>query len=566
AISIQYNSGFGGANEGYHPNQVYDCWTIQDTIEIPPYRRPEIVNTIKITCHGNSFIELRADSVSGVPPYTYEIIGGPQTAPAQINPEFSLSLVGTYLARITDACGTANTTNFTIDTAAFPPINKFGSSCTGGTTRLTYQSSPHIVYRWKKPNGSVYTGDTLLINPTTTADTGVYEVTKTVTINGCVDSFTAYYNLQQNAMHYVYDTICHGSSVIVGNHTYSSSGTYRDTLATSGGCDSIVVLNLHVAYRRDSTLHTLCAGESITISGISYSSNASFDDTITGGGCDSIHTVVISVKDYLRGSRLETICSGGQYSWNGRNYTTTGIYRDTLATAGCDSVAVLYLSVLPIPHENMSATICEGETYLWGGNYYYEAGVYRDSVPSQPCYKTRELTLHVAAKPQGSTETQKYSVEFTDSVTLSACITDSAYHWNYGACAGCSTITVKPKDEYNYYQCTITNGDGCSAVCNYEVYVEGIYGNVFVPNVFTPNGDGANDVFRIYGENIRFHSMQVFNRWGEKIYDNENENNGWDGTYKGALQPPGVYVYMVKYSPLYTAESRNIKGSVTLLK
>ena len=52
----------------------------------------------------------------------------------------------------------------------------------------------------------------------------------------------------------------------------------------------------------------------------------------------------------------------------------------------------------------------------------------------------------------------------------------------------------------------------------------------YVPNAFTPNGDGNNDLFQIYGEDIKTVSMKVFNRWGELVYSTTNSLAGWDGT------------------------------------
>jgi gliding motility-associated-like protein len=291
-----------------------------------------------------------------------------------------------------------------------------------------------------------------------------------------------------------------------------------------------------------------------------------YSDTLTGSGCDTILTIDLHINNYSYGSQFVTNCPGNTYTWNGRTYNQTGIYRDTLATTGCDSIDVLYLDVPEIIREVYYDTICTGESYTWGAHQYGDAGIYNDTVPFGLCYKTRELNLYVAEPAVGDTAEQSYTVQFYDSITLNACMPSLIYRWNYGDCLSCSTITVKPTEEYNYYRCEAINEYGCIATCYYTVMIEGIYGNVFVPNIFTPNSDGNNDEFKLYGKNIRFHNLQVFNRWGEKIFDTDNENNGWDGTYKGEPQPPGVYVYIVKYSPLYNAENRNIKGSVTLFR
>jgi len=73
----------------------------------------------------------------------------------------------------------------------------------------------------------------------------------------------------------------------------------------------------------------------------------------------------------------------------------------------------------------------------------------------------------------------------------------------------------------------------------------------YVPNSFTPNGDDKNDYFMPKGafHDVKSYSLDVFNRWGEKVYSTDNYNaKGWDGTFKGADSPNGAYVYIVRYT------------------
>lgn len=69
--------------------------------------------------------------------------------------------------------------------------------------------------------------------------------------------------------------------------------------------------------------------------------------------------------------------------------------------------------------------------------------------------------------------------------------------------------------------------------------------SIFIPNSFTPNGDGLNDTFGIYGEAIREYQMQVFNRWGQKVFETNTVETRWDGTFEGVHVPEGTYVYQV---------------------
>ena len=88
---------------------------------------------------------------------------------------------------------------------------------------------------------------------------------------------------------------------------------------------------------------------------------------------------------------------------------------------------------------------------------------------------------------------------------------------------------------------------------------------VYIPNAFTPNNDGKNDVFMIYGNTIASAKMAIYTQWGQLIYQSDNVATGWDGTYKGVNQPIGVYVYMVEVQ--FTDGTNTMKkGTVTLLR
>ncbi|MVT09397.1 Ig-like domain-containing protein [Chitinophaga tropicalis] len=89
-------------------------------------------------------------------------------------------------------------------------------------------------------------------------------------------------------------------------------------------------------------------------------------------------------------------------------------------------------------------------------------------------------------------------------------------------------------------------------------------GQIFIPNAFTPNGDGLNDYFRPEGTTISSILLRVFNQWGEMIYQT-SDLKGWDGTYKGKMQPSGVYTYTVKVV-LNNKEEIVRKGAINLLR
>ena len=88
---------------------------------------------------------------------------------------------------------------------------------------------------------------------------------------------------------------------------------------------------------------------------------------------------------------------------------------------------------------------------------------------------------------------------------------------------------------------------------------------VYVPNAFTPNGDGNNDVVHVHSESIQNMTFYIYDQWGELIFTSSDIQNGWDGTYKGTKEPVGVYVYYLE-ATMINGQKVNKKGTITLLR
>lgn len=88
---------------------------------------------------------------------------------------------------------------------------------------------------------------------------------------------------------------------------------------------------------------------------------------------------------------------------------------------------------------------------------------------------------------------------------------------------------------------------------------------LYVPNAFTPNGDGLNDEFGALGYGVKDYYLEVYNRWGELIFTSDNVNSQWDGTYQGTKVLPGTYVYNISASGYYDKEFHK-EGTVSIVK
>ena len=136
--------------------------------------------------------------------------------------------------------------------------------------------------------------------------------------------------------------------------------------------------------------------------------------------------------------------------------------------------------------------------------------------------------------------------------------------WTPSSTLNCNTcrLTQAFPEVTTMYVVELTDENGCSAKDSVLVEIGGI---LRVPNTFTPNGDGFNDKFFAVGVNIINFRMQIFNRWGQLIFETTDIENGWDGTYLGVSCKEDTYVWKVTYDHL-ASQPEEIMGHVNLIK
>lgn len=222
------------------------CWTYEENVTIPPYTDSIFKATDVADCNGTIYIHVEVDSANGVLPFQYEIIGGPETFPAQDSSNFTVNSFATYTIGVIDGCGNVDARQITIDTGRFDPVVRAGGLCAGSAVRLSDVSSPYFSYIWQVPSGAIFTGDTLIIYPFTIADTGIYLVTQVLDINGCLDSSYGNYHLVFKDTFQQSFILCSGDTLYVGPYPHAISGNYCDTLSGAYGCDSIIYTSLIV--------------------------------------------------------------------------------------------------------------------------------------------------------------------------------------------------------------------------------------------------------------------------------------------------------------------------------
>lgn len=135
------------------------------------------------------------------------------------------------------------------------------------------------------------------------------------------------------------------------------------------------------------------------------------------------------------------------------------------------------------------------------------------------------------------------------------------------SCLDCQFPKVTPERDTTYFV-LVANSFGCTDIDSVQVKVyETCTGeNVFVPNTFTPNNDGLNDVFFVRGTELsNIEQFRIYNRWGEMIFESPDINKGWDGTHNGVPVNSGVYVYYIEATCL-NGQAALVKGNVTVLR
>ncbi len=156
--------------------------------------------------------------------------------------------------------------------------------------------------------------------------------------------------------------------------------------------------------------------------------------------------------------------------------------------------------------------------------------------------------------------------------TIIHAITDTTLTVSWSPATGLSNPTsfnpVATPDHTTTYTVTITDANGCSRSASVTIYVisnKCRTEDVFVPNTFTPNSDGHNDVLYVRSSVVQELYFAVYNRWGEMVFETNDITKGWDGTYKGMLADPAVFAWYLRAKCVNGDELKK-KGNTTLIR
>ena len=464
-----------------------------------------------------------------------------------------------------------------------------------------------------------------------TSTVSVIDTSILTDVNGCDSTIITNLTVNPTYTVDVYDTICSNASyTLPGGNSVSTTGVYTDTLNTVNGCDSIIVTYLTVNPTSATTvLDTICNGSTYTLpNGSTANATGSYPVTLTNRyGCDSVVTTNLTVIQLvLNTPHTNVLCNGGSTgSINASASASVYPYNYTLSNGGTNNTGTftnLTANTYTVTATDdfgctVSNTVTVTEPALLTST---------TSMVNLSCYQSGDGSFSIT--PTGGTPSYTFSTSqgTNNSGTFSSLIADD-YTYTVTDANGCTdtgTITISEPNEIiltvlpdsaianlgegvqllattNYDPIAVYNwapalGLNCTSCANptavinssftYTVNVAvDINGNtcttsqlvpvtiipnydLFIPNAFTPDNNGANDFFEFYGnkKGIQYLEVMIFNRIGEKVFESNDIDFKWDGTYKGVLQQPGVYVYTINTVFIDGERKEIYKGGVTLIR
>jgi gliding motility-associated-like protein len=372
-----------------------------------------------------------------------------------------------------------------------------------------------------------------------------------------------------------------GGTTFVGTSTFNglAPGTYDIVVRDPGGCESTGTAALADPVLLEVTV-------AVTDPGCSGACNGTATATVIGG----------------------TIGNGYQYTWpNGTGSATSaqaiGVCAGTFSMEvtdanGCTATASYTLvDALPFTIEGADATdetcqgICDGTitvdastgvAYSIGQGAPQASPVFNGLCPGVYTITVADANGCTASIADTVVAGPVIIASFTTTPTIASTLEPNfvftnnstnavSYAWDfgiYGTSTEAEPTLTLPALATEFTAClTATNAEGCTDTQCAVLIVRADLA-IYVPNTFTPDGDGINDMFRVVGdpglnENFR---LGIFDRWGEEIHTSTDILEGWDGSYGGVDSQDGVYVWRVSVQDPTTAEIYNFVGHVTLLR
>jgi gliding motility-associated-like protein len=449
------------------------------------------------------------------------------------NPSFRYTISGTYKVKFSVTsqygCSKTTTADVIVNAKAHGSITAANEICQDGSVQFTGYANPtgNLQWNWNFANGNNSSQQNAA--PQTYRTAGTYLISMIVNKNGCLD--TATHVLTVNAKPVInaspkQQVVCFGDSIQLSS---TGGGTYLWWPST--GLSSSAIAN-PVAWPVTSTKYKVQ---------VTSDKGCVNSDSLSLTVAPRIKVQLPATADVCIGSGLQLNASGAaSYQWINTTFglSNTSIYNPVL-------------------------NISNSATYTVVGSDSYN------------CFKdTASILVTVRNRPTVSAGPD-ITVVGGIPYQLSATVSNDVVSWlwspgNNLSCSNCATPIAKPKMQTAYI-IKVTNTWGCIAYDTVLVKLQCAIANVHIPNAFTPNNNGRNDIFYAKGSGVNvIKHFKIYNRWGQVVFERNNigiddRSAGWDGKYKGQYVEAGTYVYMTEMECI-SGELFIFKGTVTVIR
>ena len=432
--------------------------------------------------------------------------------------------------------GQTNSTDYPITAGAFQTTFGGGGSDAfvsklGICSNTTSTISPVVCNSYTSPSGN-YTWST----------SGTY--TDTIpNAAGCDSIITINLTVNNTTTSTISPVACNTYTSPSGNYTWTTSGTYTDTIPNAAGCDSIITINLTVNNTTTSTLSPVVCNSYTSPSGnYTWSPSGTYTDTIpNAAGCDSIITINLTVNQPVTGTDIQTACNS--YTWiDGNTYTSsTNTPTYTIpggAANGCDSIVTLNLTINNATTSTISPVTCNSYTSPSGNYTWSTSGTYTDTIPNTAgCDSIITINLTV--------NTVDTSVINNDPV-LTANATNATYQWvtcpNYAVISGETGQTFTTTANGSYGVIVTQNGCTDTSACQTvaSVGIQELTGT----NVVRVYPNPTTGKFTIeLAKSFTDVAVKITNTLGQLVYQNEFNSAK---TIPLKLEDTGKGIYFVR--------------------
>jgi len=386
-------------------------------------------------------------------------------------------------------------------------------------------------------------------------------------------------------------TISGCSSVTYNGNVYLNSTFVRDTLRSVTGCDSVITTTTVVVNQPQTTVINQCLppGASFNFNGSTLTASGIYTSHLTTvSSCDS--TITLNLTIALAESKTVSGC--GSVLYKSILYTSSASLVEITPSIlnGCDSVVTqvqVIVNTAPVVQVGDDKVICKGDSVLlvamapgatiqWDG---YGAGNSIRVAPTKDTNYTVIATDINGCKDTASVSVSLHAFDLQLTADQNPVITGKTVFLQPSASVPYTVQAWLPlaafpsqqsKSQYLVLDSSITvrliaqSAEGCIDTASLVLQAE-LTDGIYIPDAFTPDGDGRNDLFRILGGSIRVMDLRIYNRWGETVFRTQERSRGWDGRQSGKDLPTGTYVYQLSCT-LDDGRKLTRKGTVVLIR